>query len=242
MSAPVNEGNIIVGAGQLYKLLKCNISDIDAVTDTITLSGTPATPALINGDTIRVYGTGDVAVDGIYTVDSLLADEVTVNEIIPVTTATTGYAIPYVRGRVSLGGTEDGAEFTGSKEFYDVQGAEAPVTLRKELTQLTPTLTTGLLESTLDNLLLSWPGEESPIGTITIGDDGTVDEIGLSLVGKSPTGSDTRTYVFWRTVSTGDGGHRYTKGANTVISTEFECLPIWNDVDERWDFGQIIDA
>ena len=141
-----------------------------------------------------------------------------------------------------LGGTEDGVEFTFSKEFYDVQAAEAGVTLRKELTQVTGTISVGLLESTLDNLLLMWPGSLD-VGTATVGTNGEVaHDNQLEFVGGAPTDSTTRTATFTKVVSTGDGGHRYTKGANTIITCEFEALATWNDIDERWDFGTIVDA
>lgn len=147
-----------------------------------------------------------------------------------------------VAPNTSLGGTEDGVEFTMSKEFHDVEAAEAPVTLRKELTSLTGTISVGLLESTLDNLLLMWPGVEDPAGTVTIGTDGeTAHDNQLEFVGKAPNG-ETRTVTFTKVIDIGDGGHRYTKGANTVIACEFEVLASWNSSDSRWDFGTIVDA
>ncbi len=140
-----------------------------------------------------------------------------------------------------VGGTEDGAEFTLSKDWHDVEAAEAPVTLRKELINATGTVSTGLLEGTLDNLLLSWPGEIDPAGTLTIGTDGDTPELELRWTGKAPDG-ETRVITFERCVSIGDGGHRYTKGANTVINTEFEVLAEWNSGESRWDFGTVVDS
>lgn len=152
---------------------------------------------------------------------------------------------------VEMGGTEDGAEFSMGKEFHDVKAAEAPITLRKELTDLTGSVSTGLLESTLDNLLLSWPGnieEGAPaIGdsTATIGTDGETQEIQLKFVGKGPEGT-TRTIIFPRAVSTGDGGHRYTKGSNTIIGTELEVMPTWDETAFAaaggWVFGTVVDV
>ncbi len=146
----------------------------------------------------------------------------------------------------ALGGTEDGVEFSCAKEFHDVQGAEAPVTLRKELTQLTGTISCGLLEATLDNLLLMWPGIEDPAGTLTVGTDGTLEhDIQFRFTGKGPAGT-TRVILFPKIQSVGDGAHRYSKGASTVINCEFEVMAVWNDDPlpngKRWEFGTIIDS
>ena len=240
MAAPVNEGNIIVGSGKLYKLFFTKIIETDATANTIQLATTPTPPTFENNDVIRVWGIHEDD-DGELTVTGWDAGtrKITVAAIATDTT-NQGYLVSYARGESELGGTEDGAEIVGAKEYHDVEGAEAPVTLRKELTSFKPTLNTNLLESTLDNLLLNWPGATSG-GTLTIGTDGETTQMGLKLVGKAPQG-DTRTYMFWRTVSIGDGGHRYTKGANTIISTEFEMLPIWDYTNDKWIFGTIVDA
>lgn len=147
-----------------------------------------------------------------------------------------------------LGGTEDGVELNMSKDFHDTEAAEAPVTLKKTLTNITGTVSTGLLESTLDNLLLSWPGEiddsATDIKELTIGvEDVDVEEIDVKFTGKGPDGA-VRTIHFEKAISIGDGGHTYTKGADTVITTEFEVLADWDDDygdDGGWVFGTVED-
>jgi len=140
----------------------------------------------------------------------------------------------------NVGGTDDGVEFASSKDFHDVQAAEAPVTLKKELTNMTGTISTSLIEATLDNLLISWEGEISG-DTLTVATVGNVSEQSLQFTGEAPAGA-TRTYTFPKVVSIGEGGHQYTKGSNTLIEVEFEVLPEWNDTESRWEFFTIVDA
>lgn len=140
-----------------------------------------------------------------------------------------------------LGGTEDGVEFSLPKEFFDIKAAEAPVTLGKEVTDTKGIINTQLLESTLDNLLLVWPG--TVVGnTLTVSVTNAVAPvIQFRFTGKAPNGL-VRTVLFPSVKAISDGAHRRTKGANTSFAVEFEALPIWNTAQDRWDFGTMVDA
>lgn len=141
-----------------------------------------------------------------------------------------------------LGGTEDGTEISLPKEFHDVKAAEAPVTLRKELTDMKGMVSFNMLEATLDNYLLAaGQGAIAPAGTLTVGTDGTVKEEGFKLVCTGPSGK-VRTYTFLRAVATGTAATRRTKGANASIAAEFELLATWNTVTNRWDFFTVVDV
>ncbi len=147
---------------------------------------------------------------------------------------------PYGGSYSAMGGTEDGVEFSMPKEFHDVEAAEANVVLRKESTKVTATVTTRLLEATLDNLLLSWPGAISG-STLTIGTDGIVPEMQFKFTGKAPAG-DTREIEFLRVVSISPSAIRHTKGANAAFDVEFEVLAEWDNGTEQWIFGTMEDS
>ena len=141
----------------------------------------------------------------------------------------------------NVGGTDDGVEFSSSKDFHDSEAAEAPVNLKKTITKMVGNVSASLKEATLDNLLIAWEGEITGGDTLTVSTDGSVNEQSLQFTGKAPAGA-TRTYTFPRVVSISAGGHRYTKAQDTLIEVEFEVLPEWNDSAKKWDFFTVVDA
>ena len=141
----------------------------------------------------------------------------------------------------NVGGTDDGVEFSSSKDFHDSEAAEAPVILKKTITKMVGNVSTALKEIALDNLLIAWEGAISGGDTLKVSTDGSVSEQSLQFTGKAPSGG-TRTYTFPRVVSIGGGGHRYTKSGDTMIEVEFEVLSEWNDSTKKWDFYTIVDA
>ncbi len=255
MSIPVQEGNILVGAGSLFRCFEGEISSI-TLPSTFVFSATPA-PAggfvagtLGVGDLIRVFGTAKPANGGVFTVASWdhTTRTVTIDEEFDTAQAGAGgYAVILTKGGTSLGGTEDGTELSFPKEFHDVEAAEANVVLRKESTKMSGMASVNLLESTLNNLLLSIASGGVSGGTLTLATDGTVPEVSLRLETKAPVGKTTRKYVLYRAVATGPATHRRTKGANASIVTEFELLAVWDDRlvgagGQRWQFAKVIDV
>ena len=246
MTAPVNKDNIIVGAGRLLKCEEEDVASIASGTDDIVLSAAPDTTPLAD-DIIFVTGIDNYEDVGIYTISvwDSGTSTITVNELISNNQGATGGKVVFLsRGGRALGGTDDGTEISGSKDFHDSQAAEAPVTLKKTITQYTGNTTFNLLEATLDNLLLAMGPGDIDLGTLTIAvpSDGHVEEYGLRLETKGPAGVTTRKYMIPRLVSVGDGGHQYTKGGNTVIATEGEMLPVYNDSIKKWEFCKIQDS
>jgi len=129
---------------------------------------------------------------------------------------------------VEVGFTEDGVTITYAREYLDIEADQSINILGKRKIKEDITITTNLLEATLENLkmVLDIPQdvvEGDGVKSLSFGGDKRVTEHTLEFIGNAPNGK-TRRLVIWKAVSIETGEHAYKKGDKTLIPVTFQAI------------------
>lgn len=144
---------------------------------------------------------------------------------------------------VDLGFTRGGITVRFGLETKDVKADQLVGTVKTFRTDETMTLSTELLEATLENMRIAFNQPAANLtGTtaLSLGYDNScnVNEHEIILVGKGVS-CGTRTWTFYRCVATGERDISLQREEETVIPVEFNVL---KDPDNSNKFGTVVDS
>ena len=122
---------------------------------------------------------------------------------------------------VDLGWTSDGVTMTVTSELFDVKVEEVIGVLKRVVTDQSVAVVLNMAEGTLANMSKAIPGSVLAGNVLTVG-GGALQSGALTLVGKSPAGTD-RTIAFTDVNPTGEVGIPYKKGEISIVPVTFSA-------------------
>ena len=139
-----------------------------------------------------------------------------------------------------VGFTKGGVAVRYEQEQVEIMADQAVGVVRRARSLERMFVTTTLLEVTLEQLRRAFmlPSSALSGSTLTLGynDSCWVDEVEITLVGKSP-GCGTRTFTFTKCVTFGEREYVMQREEETAFEIEFECLK-----NSDGEFGTVVDS
>lgn len=143
---------------------------------------------------------------------------------------------------VDIGYVRDGVTITYGKEVREVKASQAVGTVKVFKVDETMTVSTNMLESTLENLRIAMnlPAASLSGSTLHLGYDNACDlnEYQVVIKGVSPN-CGIRTYTFYKCVATGEVETALNNDEETIIPIEMICL---KDPNNNNEFGIVVDS
>ena len=148
---------------------------------------------------------------------------------------------------VNVGYTQDGVTIAYERTIYEVEADQTPCEIKRKRTKEVVTISTTLLEATLENLKMIW----GVGGTVTSG-DGTSElkfgcespcdepEHALWFSGPGPN-CKTRFIEIYKAFSMETGEHSYTKDSVTRIPVVFKAI-MDSTKSAGQKYGRILDT
>jgi hypothetical protein len=143
-------------------------------------------------------------------------------------------------GGVDIGYTKGGVSVMYGQEQLEVKADQAVGIVRKARTLETMKVKTTMLECTLEKLRRAFmlPNSALVSTTLTLGynDSCWVDELAITLIGKSPS-CGTRTFSFTKCITFGEREYAMKRDEEVSFMIEFECIK-----NSSGNFGTIVDS
>ena len=144
----------------------------------------------------------------------------------------------------SLGGFRDGVTITFSEDRVNVESQDSLGFVKSIRSRLECTITTTLLESTLDNLNTLLIGNGTAAANIDFSADpnpaNTQTAFPLKFVGDSSDG-DFKTIIFSSVVPVLDGDITFSKDSELLVPATFVALAVQSS-GSKWGFGNIANS
>ena len=132
---------------------------------------------------------------------------------------------------VDVGYTSDGVTISFARDYYDVEVDQSINIIKKAKIKEIVTLTTNLVEASLENLKtvldignaiedITGPPDYKKL---SFGGDAGIGALTLVFSGTAPTGKE-RKFVAYKAISVEAGEHSYKKDDKTIIPVKFELV------------------